>query len=227
MRAESDQHMFSRNIVLVVFLLALTILPMYLPLAFSSSYTYTGALYYIVQISIRSSNGLSVPIECVVKVNVVNNEIRSAEIISVNYLSSFNLPPDIVKIIEYSLKYWLNNIVLFSNQRSGTETYVSIEGKIVKSYVVNHEGFTEYREANTGFYIGGVINNIVYKSSTGSYSIDLMAYLYKLSPDTLLKHFAIIEPPREKVILFGTILLLIILGGVIHTFYKWRDYRLT
>ncbi len=216
-----------KNTVLVVFLIALTLFYIYLPLAFSSSYTYTGSLYYIVQISISSSNGLSVPIECVVKVNVINNEIRSAEIISVNYLSSFNLPPDIVKIIEYSLRYWLNNIILFSNQRSGTETYVSIEGKIVKAYVINHESFTEYREANTGFYIGGVINNISYKSSSGTYNVDLMAYLYKLNPDTLLKYFAIIEPPREKVILFGAILLLIILGGVIHTFYKWRDYRLT
>ncbi len=228
MSLKSDLQMISTRTKLLVFIIALMLSSLPLnPVSYSLTTSYTGTLYYIVQLSISSSNGFSIPVECVIKASVVRDEIRAAEIINLNYLSTFNLPPDILKIIEYSLKYWLGNIELFNHVKSNTETYVSIESKIVKAYVITLGGTIQYREVNTGFYLGGIVNNVFYRSVTGTYRINLISYLYKLSPDTILKQFAVIEPPREKVMLFGTIILLIILGGVIHTFYRWKDYKLT
>ncbi len=220
--------MISTRTKLLVFTIVLILSSLSLsPISYSLTSSYTGTLYYIVQLSISSNNGFSIPVECVIKASVIRDEIRSADIINLNYISTFNLPPDILKIIEYSLKYWLGNIVLFIRVKSGAETYVSIEGKIVRAYVITLGGTIQYREVNTGFYLGGIVNDIFYRGTTGTYQISLISYLYKLSPDTILKQFAIIEPPREKVIVLGTIILLIILGGVIHTFYRWREYRLT
>ncbi len=220
--------MISTHTKLLVFTIVLILSSLSLStISYSLTTSYTGTLYYIVQLSINSNNGFSIPVECVIKASVVRDEIRSVEIINLNYLSTFNLPPDILKIIEYSLKYWLGNIELFYHVRSGTETYVSIEGKIVRAYVITLGRTIQYREANTGFYLGGIINDIPYRGATGTYRISLISYLYKLSPDTILKQFAVIKPPREQVIVFGTIILLIIIGGVIHTFYRWKDYRLT
>ncbi len=220
--------MFSTRTKLLVFTIILILSSLSLsPISYSLTSSYTGTLYYIVQLSISSNNGFSIPVECVIKASVIRDEIRSAEIINLNYLSTINLPPDIFKIIEYSLKHWLGNIVLFTRVKSSAETYVSIEGKIVRAYVITLGGTIQYREVNTGFYLGGVVNDIFYRGATGTCQISLISYLYKLSPDTILKQFAIIEPPREKVIILGTIILLIILGGVIHTFYRWRDHRLT
>ncbi len=131
------------------------------------------------------------------------------------------------------LKKWYSSIRFVSRQISGEKVYTSIDGRIVEAYLIRKALSVEYREKNTGVYLGGdkvlTINYVFgtgYSAITIKYRVIISSILILVQPESIIDSFSIVTPPSKTVLLFGGIIACLVLIGTIYTLINWDKYNL-
>ncbi len=131
------------------------------------------------------------------------------------------------------LKKWYSSIRFVSRQISSEKVYTSIDGRIVEAYLIRKALSVEYREKNTGVYLGGdkvlTINYVFgtgYSAITIKYRVIISSILILVQPESIIDSFSIVTPPSKTVLLFGGIIACLVLIGTIYTLINWDKYNL-
>ncbi len=197
---------------------------------------FNGILEYLVIVTgSRSDNPLeTVSFECTFKIDIVNNKpVRvSASNFSIEEL------PDIINsvfkdFIRNLIVKWFNSFKLFRKTIGFDKTYLSINGLIIEAYIVNGINGVEYREVNTGLFVGGdqfiqlevAFRTLMYRLSY-IYNLSIVSYLYHIQPPDMLSKFAVINPPVEYVrtITLAAAIIFIVLAVI--TLVRWEYYSI-
>ncbi len=165
-------------------------------------------------------------------------DIRNGQIqhVYLQNISVYGIPRGLTNIndlIRSIYLQWLENVELVSSTTSNDITYVSVNGKIIKACICVEDHRIEYRDLNTGIYLGG--------ESSFTTTIDLRiwrrtiqipayvvitSYLVKTEPTSIVEKFCVVEIPIEKVRLFGGFIAAVIIIGAVYTISKWDKYTI-
>jgi hypothetical protein len=187
--------------------------------------------YFILHISFENSQLPSFTIAGFVKVDVKNNIITGIEGDITGFTSSGSPYTEALtrRLATMILSDWIHRFQLASGVTGGEPMYTSVDGVIVRAYVVRTNNQIEYREANTGVYLGGVTNGeTVFKYNHGEILVayQISSILVNITPTSILSYFNVVQPPVQDVSLIGGVAALIILGGAVYTVVNWRNYNL-
>lgn len=165
-------------------------------------------------------------------------DIRNSRIqhVYLQNISVYGMPhglTDINNVIRSIYLQWLEDIKLVSNTTSSDITYVSVNGKIIKACICIEDNRIEYRDLNTGIYLGGessfttTIDLRIWRRTIDipAYVI-ITSYLVRTKPTSIVEKFYVVEIPVEKVRLFGGIIAAMIVIGAVFTISRWDKYKI-
>ncbi len=216
-----------------------------MPVAYTSYYnnTYSANLVheYLTFILLMDGENLNAghdtfSIECIVTLELNNNKITNIKINSLNVMDPPGYGLNIKKFVIGIIAKWLDKIVLYDLEKSGETGYVSVNGKIIETYIIRKNDGIEYREKNTGLFMGG-IHIVTYTSSLEethyisslsrlTYGVKIQSYLIAVKPDTILDKLYVIEPPIQSVRVLGSIISIVLGVLALYTLSRWDDYRI-
>jgi hypothetical protein len=198
--------------------------------------SFTGTLEYLVVVTgSRSDNPLEiVSFECTFKIEITNNKLVR---VSAGNFSIEELPDIISAVFKDFIRdliiKWFNSFELFRKTTGFDKTYLSINGLIVEAYIVNSVNGVEYREANTGLFVGGdqfiqlevTLRTLMYSLSY-MYNLSIVSYLYHIQPPSILSRFAVVNPPvgYVRTITLTAAIVFIILAVI--TLARWEYYSI-
>ncbi|ADI31464.1 hypothetical protein [Staphylothermus hellenicus] len=203
--------------------------------SFNNLQTITGEIRYLVIVDgARSDNPLDmVSFQCVISLKIENNKVES---ISASNFIINNIPDSVSyrfqEFVKTVIIKWFNSFSLFDKVESNYKTYISVNGKIIEAYIVSGNNGVEYREANTGLYVGGdkelqiSIETISPMHPKYRYNLSIISYLFSIKPEQIINSLAVIEPPTSIVRNTTIIIAATITVLAVRTLMKWKDYSI-
>jgi len=201
--------------------------------AHSASENLTGSLKYIVIIDGHDLNNQynTITLQCIVTMNIVNNKLESAEATNITIANIWFTPNKkiITSLLRGLFQQWFNMLKLFDKTNGIDKTYLSVNGKIIEANIVSKNNGTEYREVNTGLFVGGD-QFLIYKfkiySRSISFVLSIISYLIEISPESLLDRLCIINPPIFETRIVTSAFAFIVLVLTVITVSKWEYYSI-
>ena len=199
----------------------------------SASENLTGSLKYIVIIDGYDLNNQYniITLQCIVTMNIVNNKLESAEATNITIANIWFTPNKkiITSLLRGLFQQWFNMLKLFDKTNGIDKAYLSVNGKIIEANIVLKNNGTEYREVNTGLFVGGD-QFLIYKFKIYSRSISvvlsIISYLIEISPQSLLDKLCIINPPIFETRIATMAFAFIVLALATITISKWEYYSI-
>ncbi|MCD6195744.1 MAG: hypothetical protein J7J82_03050 [Staphylothermus sp.] len=199
----------------------------------SASENLTGSLKYIVIIDGYDLNNQynTITLQCIVTMNIVNNKLESAEATNITIANIWFTPNKkiITSLLRGLFQQWFNMLKLFDKTNGIDKTYLSVNGKIIEANIVSKNNGTEYREVNTGLFVGGD-QFLIYKfkiySRSISFVLSIISYLIEISPESLLDRLCIINPPIFETRIVTSAFAFIVLVLTVITVSKWEYYSI-
>ncbi len=201
--------------------------------AYSASENLTGSLKYIVIIDGYDLNNQynTITLQCIVTMNIVNNKLESAEATNVTIANIWFTPSKklITSLLRGLFQQWFDMLKLFDKTNGIDKIYLSVNGKIIEANVVPKNNGTEYREVNTGLFVGGD-QFLIYKfriyGRPISFVLSIISYLIEVGPESLLDKLCIINPPIFETRIATSAFAFIVLVLAVFTISKWEYYSI-
>ncbi|MCD6300771.1 MAG: hypothetical protein J7L82_01725 [Staphylothermus sp.] len=214
--------------LLIASLLLFDPLPVY-----TTSETLTGSLKYMVIIDGYDPNNQfnTITLQCIVTMHIVDNKLESAEATNVTIESIWFTPSKrlITSLLRDIFLQWFNMLKLFDRTDGIDKTYLSVNGKIIEANIVTRDNGTEYREVNTGLFVGGdqfMIYRFIAYGRSIDFVLSIVSYLIEVTPENILTKLFVVEPPvletRTATLAFA--FLIIALAAL--TISKWEYYSI-
>lgn len=193
----------------------------------------TGTLKYVIIVNgVRTDDPFDiVSFQCTVSLRVKNNQVT--DITATDFMID-NLPYAVSsrfrEFVKSLIIKWFNSFNILDKSHSNYKTYISVNGKIIEAYIIDKRDGIEYREVNTGLYVGG---DQFLQISVGftplvslKYNLSIISYLFSVEPDQLMNYFSIIEPPTEQVRDVAILVAVAVVVLAIRSLAKWEEYSI-
>lgn len=226
-------NVFSR--VMLSFLVFSVFSSLFIPMSVATYSLQDGKYYYLTIVEGYPKN--TVYGKFLVQATAVF-DIREGRIqyVYLQNISLYGIPRGLMNInnvIRSVYLQWLENINLVSNASSSDVTYVSVNGRIIKACICIKDDRIEYRELNTGAYLGGesfftttIDLHIWRRTIEVPVYVIITSYLVRTEPISIIEKFCVVEIPVEKIRLFGGIIAAIIVVGAVFTISRWDKYAI-
>ncbi len=216
--------------IITMALLLLVVAPTtysYSPDYFNGKYDY----YVVIDNTLASDPAESFTLTLKVSVVVQNGVITgiAGEIGNIDVSGTAFKIPNIYDYTLHVLKEWFTNIKFIRRVTGGEKIYTSVNGFIVEAYMVHDGRNIEYREKNTGLYLGGDMHLTIIINAGGlrlKYFVVVSSLLVSVKPSRILETFSIVQPPSTQVLIIGGLIAGLVLLGSIYTVVNWSKYNL-
>jgi len=166
--------------------------------------------------------GLHGTYNCLLILNVTGQKVKLIDIVG-------DIDGSTKRTLYIIIDNWLKHLNLYERVRSNEHIYVSINGKIVKAYVIRSNGNIEYRESKTGLYVGGVESFIVTLETyrVFKYFVKIVTFLALIEPKDYINNLDIVEIPVNEIRILLLLSSFAILLLAVNALIKWEHYRIT
>lgn len=138
-----------------------------------------------------------------------------------------------VDFVSKFLSIFFSKVRVYSKDLYGEKTYWGLDSYVVEAKAVKLSNGVEYRETNTGLYLGGrykekysVAFYRAFRYITINYEFDVFVLLKKIEPQIYVNSLNVIDIPVDLIKWLLIFFAVVITLASLYVLMNWKKYRI-
>lgn len=201
-----------------------------------STQQHPDALYYLVLIEASSTSPNftdSFYLTAYLKTSIATSTLKYEKLVDIEVNSPSKYVRDYRDLADKFLSRFFSKVRAYSKTAGGEKTYWSLDSHIVEAETIRLSNGVEYREVNTGLYLGGRYREThsvtfygLFRTVTLNYEFNVAVILKNIEPQMYVNQLSVVSIPVDlvkNVLLFFAAVTTVI---SIYVLTNWKKYRL-